>query len=138
MDSSQIQTYMWRRTMTLLQSIKHFCYSMLYITYEIELEGLWCSTPLSTIFQLYRGGQFYWWRKPEYPEITTDMPQVTDKLYPIMLKQKERKNKKNVSMIEQHRTYRNQNCLSLNLLQTRREGIADYVRNTLVSRVWSL
>jgi hypothetical protein len=44
---------------------------------QVFLFGL--ITPLSAIFQLYLGGQFNWWTKPEYPE------KITDKLNHIML-----------------------------------------------------
>jgi len=51
------------------------------ITSTAALTGLElrCLMPLS--IQLYRGDQFYWWRKPEDPEKTTDLSQVTEKLF---------------------------------------------------------
>ena len=42
-----------------------------------ERERLWCITPLLTVFQLYRGGQLYWWRKPEYQVKTNDLRNIS-------------------------------------------------------------
>jgi hypothetical protein len=44
-----------------------------------------CNTPLSTIFQLYRGVQFYWWRKPEYQQKLPTCRKSLTKLYHIIL-----------------------------------------------------
>jgi hypothetical protein len=51
-------------------------------TYKVNInivEYYGIISPLSTIFQLYRDGQFYWWKIPEYLEKTIDLQQVTDK-----------------------------------------------------------
>jgi hypothetical protein len=61
-------------------TIKQYNYGLCLVWF-----GLWYLTSLSTIFQLYRGGLLYWWRKPEYSEKTTDLAQVSDKLYHIIL-----------------------------------------------------
>ena len=50
--------------------------------------GIWCLTPLSTIFQLYRISQFYCWRKLVYLEKTRRKIQtcrMSLKFYHILL-----------------------------------------------------
>jgi hypothetical protein len=53
---------------------------------EVLLKVAFNTIILTPLYESHsHGDQFYWWRKPEYPEKTTDLPQVTDKLYHIML-----------------------------------------------------
>ena len=71
-DSTRVLSY------TVSFSSKHM------VCFSIRL-GLWCLMPFSTIFQLYYGSQYFWWRNPE--KKYTELSQVTDKIHNIVLYQ---------------------------------------------------
>jgi hypothetical protein len=59
-----------------LEWIRGLWYPLMFDHCTVWWFGLWCLTPLSTIFKLYRGDQFYWWRKPGYLEKTADLHHI--------------------------------------------------------------
>ena len=62
-------------------SVLVFVFICIAIIYRLLSLPYLCLTPLSATFQLYHGDQCQWWKKPEYPERTTDHGQATGKLY---------------------------------------------------------
>ena len=80
----------WRITITdvvnlLTSGPATFLRIFLYKIVNLGVGYIWCLMPLSTIFQLYHGSQFCWWKKQENPEKTTDPSQATDNLYHIIM-----------------------------------------------------
>jgi hypothetical protein len=66
--------------------IKMLVHGEVYLIQHYVIK-LWCLMQLSAIFQLYHDGQVLLVEETGYPEKTIDMPQVTNKLYHIMLYQ---------------------------------------------------
>jgi hypothetical protein len=82
--------FQWaHQNVTIDSIVDHHCLNFLFLIVldnnNSHTRFMVFNVTLNNISDLYHGSQFYLWRKPEYQEKTTDMWQVTDKLYHIML-----------------------------------------------------
>ena len=77
--SVSVSVLPWK-TYKIKKNCKYYTHKLhKYDSYQFERIvglGLMCLTHISTIFQLYHGGQLYWWKKSLFPYKTTDLPQL--------------------------------------------------------------
>ena len=86
-----IHTYHWRMMrmrmmMSLSCLIWNILFSKLFMAFLAKVSLLF--TVFNATFNnisVYRGGQLNCWRNLDYPKITSNLPQVTDKIYHILL-----------------------------------------------------
>ena len=76
----QLWAYFLKTSTCTPRSVVRLVNIFIFLTY---CGGLWCSMPFFNNISVI--SQFYWWRKPENREQTTNLPEVSDKLYHIML-----------------------------------------------------
>ena len=69
------------------RTIYYTCRMQRNFRWYIQFRFMVINATFNNISVMYRGGQLYWCRKPEYLQKTTDLSQITDTLYHIMLYQ---------------------------------------------------